>query len=149
MANDNETAIVGGPAPKLHMELRQVSAAPIAVCVLAFLLGGVPPPAFSEDAAEKVASASSATAAQGDPEAGKQIFRGRCSRCHFATSTKDRLGPGLKGVFQQETMTRTGLPAIDENVRKLILEGSRAMPPFREALTHDEIDNLIAFLKTL
>lgn len=86
---------------------------------------------------------------QGDPGEGKQIFRGRCSRCHLVTSTKERLGPGLKGLFQQEKMSGTGLAPTDDNVRKLIMKGSRSMPPFRGVLTEEQVDDLIAYLRTL
>ena len=92
---------------------------------------------------------STTTSTQGNSEEGKKIFRGRCSRCHLATSTKERLGPGLKGLFEQEKLLRTGLAATDGNVRKVIVNGSRSMPPFGRVITDEQLDDLIAYLRTL
>ena len=85
----------------------------------------------------------------GDPAQGSQLFRARCSACHLTTSTTARVGPGLKGLFQQERLSRTGWTTSEENVRKVIQEGSGSMPSFRRSLTNKQLDDLIAYLKTL
>lgn len=86
---------------------------------------------------------------QGDADQGMRVFRIRCSACHLATSRNTRVGPGLQGVFQRPQLSRTGWPTTDDNVRKLILEGYRAMPPFDGVLTDQELHDVIAYLKTL
>jgi len=85
----------------------------------------------------------------GDAEKGKLIFKGRCSICHFTTTTAERVGPGLKDLFKQETLPRSGLPMSEENVRKVILEGSATMQPFRGVLKGEQLSDLLAYLKTL
>lgn len=84
-----------------------------------------------------------------DPVAGKQIYKSKCAICHFDTSTAERVGPGMKGLFQAEKLARSGLAPSEENLRKLILEGSGTMQPFRGVLTRRQLDDLLAYLKTL
>ena len=85
----------------------------------------------------------------GDPAKGKQLFKGKCAICHFDTSTAERVGPGMKGLFKLEKMPKSGLAPTEENVRKLILDGSGTMQPFRDVLTRQQLADLIAYLKTL
>jgi len=100
-------------------------------------------------AAEKQAPASGTAVAQAKRDSGSETFRARCSACHQATTTNAGVGPGLKGLFRRERLPRLGLPATEGNVRKVILEGSGAMPPFRQLLTDEAVDDLITYLKTL
>lgn len=100
-------------------------------------------------AAQLSASSASSESTKSEAEKGKQVFRARCARCHLTTSTKERLGPGLKGLFKTNTMIRSGLPPTEENVRKIIWQGSGSMQPFRGLLSREEMDNLMAYLKAL
>lgn len=93
-------------------------------------------------------------AAAGDVLAGKKLYRTHCATCHFADATIDKVGPGMKGLFQLKKLPRRGLPATEENVRKIILEGvgdpkMPLMPLYRDLMTPKEIDDLMAYLKTL
>ena len=98
---------------------------------------------------EKPAVAAKAAGNGGDAERGKLIFKGRCAICHFTTTTAERVGPGLKDLFKQEKLPRSGLPMSEENVRKVILEGSATMQPFRGVLKGEQLSDLLAYLKTL
>ncbi|OFW16203.1 MAG: hypothetical protein A3H27_18115 [Acidobacteria bacterium RIFCSPLOWO2_02_FULL_59_13] len=76
---------------------------------------------------------------------GSGIFLQRCSLCHLPKLTRPYkpFGPILTGVLK-------GAPAAKENiVRQLILLGSEKMPGFRYGLSTSEMDDLIAYLKTL
>ncbi len=84
----------------------------------------------------------------GDAAAGEDVFKGNCAMCHFADTTDKRIGPGLKGLFHREKLF-DGRPVNEENVRDLVLNGGGKMIPFKEKLETTEIDNLIAYLKTL
>jgi len=42
-----------------------------------------------------------------------------------------------------------GKPVNEVNVKALITEGSGAMPPFGDAISSEDKDNIIAYLKTL
>ena len=82
-----------------------------------------------------------------DAKKGEAAFE-NCSVCHNADSTEVKIGPGLKGLFKREKLVN-GKPVNEENVKALITEGSGAMPPFGDAISADDKDNIVAYLKTL
>ena len=84
---------------------------------------------------------------KGDPEKGKELFQ-QCSVCHNADSTEKKMGPGLKGLFSREKMNN-GKKTTDATVREKIDEGGNGMPAYKEMLSEEEKDDLIAYLKTL
>ena len=84
---------------------------------------------------------------KGDPEKGKEGFQ-QCGVCHNADSTEKKMGPGLKGLFQNEKMTN-GKKPTEANVRAKIDEGGNGMPSYKEMLSDEEKNDLIAYLKTL
>ena len=81
-------------------------------------------------------------------ESGRRAFQANCAQCHDPYSTKLRTGPGLKGLFQRPYLP-SGAPAIDERVRTTIEQGRVNMPPFRNVLDDQQINDLLAFLHTL
>jgi cytochrome c len=83
----------------------------------------------------------------GDAEKGKEVFQ-QCSVCHNADSTEKKMGPGLKGLFSNEKMNN-GKKPTEANVREKIDEGGNGMPSYKEMLSDDEKNDLIAYLKTL
>ena len=87
------------------------------------------------------------SAADGDAKKGQAAFD-NCAVCHNSDSTEVKIGPGLKGLYKRAKLVN-GKPVNDENVKALITEGSGAMPPFGDAISADDKDNIIAFLKTL
>jgi cytochrome c2 len=84
---------------------------------------------------------------KGDPEKGKELFQ-QCGVCHNADSTEKKMGPGLKGLFTREKMNN-GKKPTDATVREKIDEGGNGMPAYKEMLSEEEKDDLIAYLKTL
>ena len=84
---------------------------------------------------------------KGDPEKGKEVFQ-QCSVCHNADSTEKKMGPGLKGLFSRDKMTN-GKKPTEENVRAKVDEGGNGMPAYKEMLSDDEKNDLMAYLKTL
>ena len=84
---------------------------------------------------------------KGDPEKGKETFQ-QCSVCHNADSTEKKMGPGLKGHSTREKMNN-GKKPTEANVRAKVDEGGNGMPAYKDLLSDEEKDNLIAFLKTL
>jgi len=99
-------------------------------------------------AAATVPSSRAATAA-GDAAAGKQVFADNCVACHSATTTTRQAGPGLKDLYKNPKLPGTGRPVSDANVRKQIEKGGGGMPGFASSLSAAQIDDLIAYLKTL
>ena len=57
-------------------------------------------------------------------------------------------GAGLKGLFSHDKMLN-GKKPTEANVRAKIDEGGNGMPAYKEILSDEEKDNLIAYLKTL
>jgi len=84
---------------------------------------------------------------KGDPEKGKETFQ-QCGVCHNADSTDKKMGPGLKGLFSKEKMNN-GKKPTEANVRAQIDEGGNGMPAYKDMLSDEEKDDLIAYLKTL
>jgi cytochrome c2 len=94
-----------------------------------------------------VAAASALLAADGDPAKGKKVFEA-CAVCHNADSTEKKMGPGLKGLFKRDKL-KSGKKVNESTIRARIDEGGGGMPAYKDMLTDDEKNDLIAYLKTL
>ncbi|MGA7234926.1 MAG: c-type cytochrome [Bryobacteraceae bacterium] len=86
-------------------------------------------------------------APKGDAAKGKEVF-GQCAVCHSADTTEKKMGPGLKGLFKHDKLAN-GKKVTDATVREQIDQGGNGMPPYKDLLSDDEKDNVIAYLKTL
>jgi cytochrome c len=78
---------------------------------------------------------------------GKQIFQ-LCSGCHSTESDKKKVGPSLRGLFKRSSLG-DGQPVTEKNIRIIIQNGRDGMPSFREALSPQQVGQLIAYLKEL
>ena len=87
------------------------------------------------------------SADKGDAAKGKAVFE-QCAVCHNPDSDEKKMGPGLKGLFKKDKMTN-GKKPTDANVRARIDEGGSGMPAYKDMLSDQEKDDLIAYLKTL
>jgi len=94
-----------------------------------------------------VASSTAIAAKKGDPEKGKEVFQ-QCMPCHNADSAEKKMGPGLKGLFSKDKLNN-GKKPTEQNVRTQIDEGGNGMPAYKDMLSDEEKDDLIAYLKTL
>ncbi|HET9743576.1 MAG TPA: cytochrome c [Terriglobales bacterium] len=83
------------------------------------------------------------TVRNGSPKSGSVIFRKSCSVCHSVHKGETKVGPSLYGEL------REGSGHSEEHVRQVIIEGQGTMPPFKEKLDSEQMDDLIAYLKTL
>ena len=84
--------------------------------------------------------------------AGEGLYLQNCAYCHTPRKKRPKdpqetgtsIGPTLSGLFQGAN------PVREEVVRKFIQQGSpQKMPGFQYALEPKEIDDLMAYLKTL
>jgi len=85
--------------------------------------------------------------AKGDPAKGKEVFQ-PCSVCHNADSDVKKMGPGLKGLFKRDKMA-DGKKLTEAAIRARIDEGGNGMPSYKEVLSDQEKEDLVAYLKTL
>jgi mono/diheme cytochrome c family protein len=94
--------------------------------------------------------------AAGDPKAGQAKYRQICGFCHGIYGKGD--GPAAKGFpvkpsdhTNQERMSKLS----DSEMEKIIEEGGRSagrsplMPPFGNKLSPEDVQDLIAFIRSL
>lgn len=86
---------------------------------------------------------STQTPLSSDQRKGRIVWLQRCAHCHdgVGTPTYDTLGP----YVDAEVVTKRG----DTGVRDKIVKGSSTMPAFQWALKPAQIDQVIAFIKTI
>jgi mono/diheme cytochrome c family protein len=80
---------------------------------------------------------------------GRRVFDDRCARCHEAYSSRGKKGPSLAGLFKQQYLSKSGLPANDEQVGDIIRDGRTDMPAYGDVLTQKQMEDLMAYLHTL
>jgi len=82
---------------------------------------------------------------------GRRIFQTRCAMCHvgqepateMATPASERR-PATMGPLLSKANT-----ANEMTLRQKIRDGSRLMPGYKHALTDTQLDQVIAFMKTI
>jgi mono/diheme cytochrome c family protein len=77
------------------------------------------------------------------PENGAQLYRSHCAHCHTRLPGQASPAPDLAGYFNRHP--QPSMPQVKEVIR----EGKGAMPPFDQQLSSNDVDDLIAYLKTL
>ncbi len=94
--------------------------------------------------------AAGASAAQkgGDAAKGKATFDQQCVMCHNANSTDKKVGPGLKGLFHRDKLSN-GKKATEQNIRLQVDNGGNGMPAYKDMLSAQEREDVLAYLKTL
>ena len=79
---------------------------------------------------------------------GRRVFDNNCARCHQPYSGSALHGPSLKGVYKKEFLP-SGRPANDQRITETVRYGRDKMPAFGDSLTPEQIQTLLAYLKTL
>jgi mono/diheme cytochrome c family protein len=77
---------------------------------------------------------------------GDAIYRDKCARCHYATTTAGLHGPGLQALTKLKSMP-SGAPPTDERLIAVTLHGRQTMPP--TPLSDEQMADLLAYLHTL
>ncbi len=106
---------------------------------------------FSEDGvipARNTGAPGSEDRLSGPAVSGSEVFTSNCSMCHLADSDRGKVGPGLKGLYGLDRTPALGNPVTDEVIRRQILKGGEAMPPYSH-LTEGELGAVMEYLKGL
>jgi mono/diheme cytochrome c family protein len=80
---------------------------------------------------------------------GRKLYDNNCDRCHEPYSSHGKKGPSLKGVFKQQYLPLSGLPANDARVTEIVKFGRSKMEGFGQVMTDQQIQDLLAYLHTL
>lgn len=89
----------------------------------------------------------SAVSYAADQPSGKALFEKKCEICHATDSSERRIGPGLKGV--KEGTLPSHKDSTHDGILKQIENGGGGMPVFRELLTKEQKEALVAYVLTL
>jgi mono/diheme cytochrome c family protein len=77
---------------------------------------------------------------------GALVYRQKCARCHYPTTTHPLNGPGLQAITKGKAMP-SGAPPTDERLTSVILHGRNMMPA--TPLSDAQLSDLLAYLHTL
>ena len=77
---------------------------------------------------------------------GARVFQASCARCHNATTTQGKQGPGLQAITKIKAMP-SGAPPTDERLAETVLHGRGMMPATQ--LTDDQLQDLLAYIHSL
>ncbi len=94
----------------------------------------------------------SQTAPQAESETvtGSELFENKgCSQCHYTDSEQSLVGPGLKGILEQDELPVSGWKATEKNIAEQLKNPYKNMPSYADRLTENQIDKLIDYLKNL
>jgi mono/diheme cytochrome c family protein len=104
-------------------------------------------PAATSTVSPPQAAPARATSSADTVKNGERWFYQRCSLCHMGRIVKDDtyqpMGPDLAGIFKNAT------PAREAQIREQIQRGSPRMPGFRYTFTPAELEEVLAYMKTL
>ncbi len=79
---------------------------------------------------------------------GRRVFDAQCARCHDPYSASAQKGPSLKSLYKHQYLP-SGLPVNDEHVTQSIVMGRKMMPAFNQTIDPSQLEDLLAYLKTL
>ncbi len=76
--------------------------------------------------------------------AGEEIFTQRCFQCHSVAENQVRFGPSLYHEMKAPHPKKTA-----PQIRTILKEGKGKMPSFKDILTQEDTDNILAYLHSL
>jgi len=82
-----------------------------------------------------------------DVPRGKVVFETHCAECHLADSTDEDVGPGLKGL--KEGKLPDGKKATRDKLLDIINTGPAEMTSFKDILSEQEKEDVVAYVMTL
>lgn len=92
----------------------------------------------------KAAQTQTDSAAKQHASNGQQVFIQRCMACHSVNKDQVMTGPSLWSETSRSPHKKS--PA---QIRTIIRDGKGKMPSWKSILTPDQVDDVIAYLRTL
>ena len=83
----------------------------------------------------------------GQEERGKGLYLQKCALCHLPKIQKPKTVPALSPI--PPGLLKGASPTKEAAVRQLIMKGTPNMPGFQYGLEPKELDDVIAYMKTL
>ena len=80
-----------------------------------------------------------ATLTNREVSTGAAIYQKKCARCHGADGTKGRSGAANLQLSKMD----------NEMINQIIQNGKKPMPAYKSKLTNEEINDLVAYVKSL
>ncbi len=81
-------------------------------------------------------------------QAGHAAYVANCGMCHYDRQTGSLHGPSMLGIYKKHYLP-SGAPANDDRIRYTILYGRGNMPALGASIDSDQMDDVLAYLKTL
>lgn len=107
------------------------------------LLAGIAPLSALFAPLPSVAQPPASAYTPANAHAGEQVFLQKCFQCHSVNQGEVRVGPSLFHVMK-------GPKAVSAaQIRIQLRDGKGKMPAFKDLLTQEEVDHVIAYLHSL
>jgi len=116
------------------------------VLILALVLSLAASVTFAQKGSKKPKK-ENAKAPAGDVAKGKELFDSKCIVCHNPDSNEKKIGPGLKGV--KDGKLPSGKDATHQVILEIVNAGGGGMPAYKELLTDEEKNDVIAYVLTM
>jgi cytochrome c6 len=84
---------------------------------------------------------------KGDVTRGSKVFDDNCAQCHYPDSKDEKVGPGLQGV--KDGKLPDGRAATHDKILDIINTGPAEMTSFKDRLTEQEKEDVVAYVMTL
>ncbi|MDE3198030.1 MAG: cytochrome c [Acidobacteriota bacterium] len=88
-----------------------------------------------------------APASKGDAKRGQAVFDDNCADCHYPDSKDIKVGPGLQGA--KDGKLPDGRPATHDKILDIINTGPAEMPSFKDRITEQDKEDVVAYVLTL
>ena len=108
---------------------------------------GVPHPRWLERPVAAVVLRDGRTASAAEPDAGAPIFAVHCAMCHGPDGRGDTVigkSAGIPDLHSADVQQQS-----DASLAEFIADGKGAMPPFKNSLSSEQINSLVAHIRDL
>jgi cytochrome c6 len=84
---------------------------------------------------------------QGSVTRGGKVFDDNCAQCHYPDSKDEKVGPGLQGV--RDGKLPDGRAATHDRILDIVNTGPAEMTSFKDRLSEQEKEDVVAYVMTL